>query len=73
MNENKMKFPCVCCGELTMDEQPPGTYQVCPVCGWEDDKTQYKNPDLEGGANALSLNQAREWYLQGLQDEKDTI
>lgn len=56
-----------------MDEQPPGTYQVCPVCGWEDDKTQYKNPDLEGGANALSLNQTRERYFRGYSDENDKI
>ena len=68
-----MKYACVCCGELTMKEQPPGTYQVCPVCGWEDDKLQYKHPDLAGGANELSLNEARERYLQGLKNDNDTI
>ena len=45
-----------------MDQEPPGTYQVCPVCGWEDDKVQFKNPDFSGGANSLSLNQAKEQY-----------
>ena len=59
-----IKYACVCCGELTMEEQPPGTYQICPVCGWEDDKVQFKHPDLEGGANELSLNQARERFRQ---------
>ena len=73
MENQTKKFACVCCGELTMDEQPPGTYQVCPVCGWEDDKVQFKNPDLAGGANELSLHQARERDLQGLHNEKDTI
>jgi len=67
--EQRKKYACVCCGELTMDEQPPGTYQVCPVCGWEDDKAQFKKPDLEGGANRLSLHQAREQW--GINHEKD--
>ncbi|MBQ8590766.1 MAG: hydrolase [Firmicutes bacterium] len=73
-NEEKRKYACVCCGELTMDEQPPGTYQICPVCGWEDDKFQFKNPDERGGANCLSLNESKEVYFsqkRGYNHEKD--
>jgi len=60
--EKREKYACVCCGELTMDERPPGTHQVCPVCGWEDDRAQYRDPDYQGGANKLSLNQARKQH-----------
>ncbi|MDD4807476.1 MAG: CPCC family cysteine-rich protein [Oscillospiraceae bacterium] len=40
---------------------------MCPVCGWEDDGVQLDEPDLEGGANEMSLNEAREAYRQGKQ------
>jgi hypothetical protein len=32
-----------------------GSYDVCPVCGWEDDCVQLANPTSEGGANKRSL------------------
>lgn len=41
----------------------------CPVCGkytfQENDGLQNKYPDLAGGANDMSLNQAREAYKKG--------
>ena len=40
----------------------PGSYEICPVCGWEDDKAQYKDPTLKGGANRLSLKEYKEQY-----------
>lgn len=40
-------------------------YEVCPVCGWEDDGLQRDEPDYEGGANRMSLNQAKEAWAQG--------
>lgn len=46
-----------------MTEEPPGTFEVCPVCYWEDDEVQFKNPDYEGGANKISLRAARENYV----------
>ncbi|WP_037885880.1 CPCC family cysteine-rich protein [Streptomyces sp. NRRL S-646] len=56
-----LKYPCVCCGHLTMDE-PPGSYQICPVCFWEDDAIQLRWPDYSGGANRPSLIEAQENY-----------
>jgi hypothetical protein len=53
------KFECPCCGYITLDEQPPGTFDICPVCFWEDDNYQFENPDYAGGANRVSLNQCR--------------
>ncbi|MBW7905417.1 MAG: hypothetical protein LC135_02880 [Phycisphaerae bacterium] len=59
MFSHHKKYPCPCCGLLTLDEKPPGTYDICPTCGWEDDPVQYRQPDFAGGANELSLNEAR--------------
>lgn len=42
-----------------MNEQPPGTFQICPVCYWEDDNVQFDDPSFAGGANQESLNDAR--------------
>lgn len=54
-----------------MTEEPPGTFEVCPVCYWEDDEVQFKNLDYEGGANTVSLRVARENYarLQACSEE----
>lgn len=53
------RFPCPVCGYLTFDEEPPGTYDVCAVCFWEDDEIQFRDPDYAGGANEVSLSDAR--------------
>lgn len=54
--------PCPCCGFRTMREEWRGSYDLCPVCDWEDDGVQYDDPDYRGGANEMSLNQARERF-----------
>ena len=33
-------------------------HEICPICGWQNDKVQKQDPDFEGGANKLSLKQA---------------
>jgi hypothetical protein len=53
------KYECPCCGYLTLEEKPPGTFEICPVCYWEDDDIQYYDPNYIGGANEVSLTQAR--------------
>lgn len=57
-------YKCPCCGNLTLTECPPGSYEICSICGWEDDDYQYNNPDYDGGANILSLNAARKEYFE---------
>ncbi len=52
------KYKCPCCGYITLTE-PSGSYDICPVCFWEDDPYQSENPDYEGGANRVSLNQCK--------------
>ncbi|EJS66361.1 hypothetical protein CN425_23275 [Bacillus cereus] len=58
-----MKYTCPCCGYKTLEEEPPGTYEICSICFWEDDPVQFKDPDLEGGANEVSLRQAQKNLL----------
>lgn len=59
----EMKFACPCCGYLTLDEEPPGTFEICPVCGWEDDEAQFRDSTYVGGANGVSLDQAKKNYV----------
>ncbi|HEX9577167.1 MAG TPA: CPCC family cysteine-rich protein [Myxococcales bacterium] len=58
------KFLCPCCNFLTLPEAPPGTFFICPVCGWEDDNVQFQRPDFAVGANRMSLNQAKKNFQQ---------
>ena len=55
-----MKYACPCCLYYTFEEKPSGTYDICPVCYWEDDIVQLADPDFSGGANDVSLNLAKE-------------
>ena len=52
-------YPCPCCKYLTLTEPPPGTFEICPVCFWEDDNVQFNDPSYSGGANHVSLDDAR--------------
>jgi uncharacterized Zn finger protein (UPF0148 family) len=52
------KHKCPVCGQYEFEGD--GSFDICDVCGWEDDPLQKDEPDLEGGANEMSLNQARE-------------
>ncbi|WP_083965581.1 CPCC family cysteine-rich protein [Dokdonella koreensis] len=61
-NVRYIHFPCPCCGERRLTAV--GAYEVCPVCDWEDDPAQSQDPDLAGGANAPSLNQARAQWAE---------
>lgn len=55
---------CPCCGRKTLGER--GGYEICPVCGWEDDGQDDDTADeVRGGPNgASSLTQARANYRQ---------
>ncbi|PSH21606.1 hypothetical protein B7R74_09955 [Yersinia pseudotuberculosis] len=57
------EYSCPCCGSKTIDNL--GDYEICPICKWEDDPIQSKKPDYVGGANKMSLNEAKEADKQG--------
>lgn len=54
-----MRYPCSCCGFLTLLEDRQDSHEICEVCFWEDDVLQFKYPDYKGGANVVSLNVAK--------------
>jgi len=55
-----MKYTCPCCGYKTLSSADRGSYQICPICFWEDDGAQFDDPDYDTGANPMSLRQAQE-------------
>lgn len=57
------KYACLCCGFYTLDAAP-GNFDICPVCYWEDDNIQRLDQNYKGGANDISLNEARRNYKQ---------
>jgi uncharacterized Zn finger protein (UPF0148 family) len=59
MNEKEITlYPCPACGFLVFEEAS-GSYDICSICGWEDDYVQLSNPRLRGGANRESLVEAQ--------------
>jgi hypothetical protein len=68
------RYQCPCCGCWTLPSEPPGTFTVCPVCGWEDDAFQAKHPDFSDGTNQVSLNTARRNFRQlGASDSRRLV
>ena len=51
---------CPVCGKMTLE-----SYGICDYCDWQNDPVQYENPEMSGGANKMSLNEARKAYKQG--------
>ena len=63
------KYPCHCCGFLTLGEAPFGfearpyqTWEICPVCFWEDEDWRYD--ETGGGANSVKLSDARKTFQE---------
>ena len=54
------KHLCPVCGLTTFSDV--ASFEICEVCDWQDDLYQLNRPDEDGGANNLSLNQARAKY-----------
>jgi hypothetical protein len=58
---------CLCCGYRTIEgyktdhgyTKPPETYDICPICFWQDDRVATRFPDEAIGPNGVSLNEAR--------------
>jgi len=63
-----LRYKCSCCGYYTLIEKYD---DICPVCRWQEDIVQKEDLDFKGGANEVSLNQARDNYkLFEVSDEK---
>ena len=62
--ENDVSLACPACGFLTIDDDFYGTYDICPICEWEDDQVQLANPACKGGANPESLIDSQKRILR---------
>ena len=66
MDENKKddftygRRVCACCNKRVVD-----FYDIWDVCGWQNDLVQNEDPDYGGGANRMSLNEAKKAYAEG--------
>ena len=54
---------CPVCEQYVFEEA--SSFEICEVCNWQDDRVQEDDPDYTGGANKMSLNQARKAYIKG--------
>ena len=52
---------CPVCGRMHVAE-----YDICDNCGWENDPVQAWKPTLPGGANQMSLEEAKAAYRKGM-------
>lgn len=64
------RYQCPCCNYYTLIDGDENSYDICNVCYWENDGLQFENPDMEGGANDVSLNQARNNFKEFNASEK---
>lgn len=55
-------YACPCCGSRTLHDPERGSFEICPICLWEDDEIALEQPDTVCGPNPVSLNQARQNY-----------
>jgi hypothetical protein len=62
--EVNKNYQCPCCGYKTLSLSPPNSFEICPVCYWEDDGVQFAKPDYANGANKISLNEARANFIK---------
>jgi uncharacterized Zn finger protein (UPF0148 family) len=63
------KYTCPVCGYKVFSEKT-GSYEICPICNWEDDLSQLAFPEMSGGANTVSLIEAQENFeKKGYSDE----
>jgi hypothetical protein len=60
------RYVCDCCGCRTLLN--PGSYEICGVCGWEDDRSDVwrreDGPDAPSGPNQISLTEGRANYAR---------
>lgn len=54
---------CPVCNKYTFEEW--NSFDICEVCGWQDNAVQQNNPSYCGGANLMSLNEAKKAYRKG--------
>ena len=59
---NNSKYTCPCCGYLIFD-CPPGSYEICSICFWEDSISELRFPKTTG-ANHVNLIEAQKNFAR---------
>lgn len=54
IGKNEKLYKCACCGYFTLDNI--GEYDICRLCGWEDDGTSSYKIDKFSPVNGSTLN-----------------
>ena len=62
--DGEMVFPFTCkvCGSENKGFNPGSN--ICPICDWGQDGVQESSPNLRGGMNYISFNEAKENYTK---------
>ena len=62
MNEKSIhRHKCPVCGKFVFPSE--SSFEICPFCDWMDDQYQIDYPDDDGGANNISLNEAKKRWM----------
>jgi hypothetical protein len=56
-------YPCACCGFLTLADPTGESWDICEVCGWQDDPVDNADTDVLG-PNKVKLSVARANFAQ---------
>ncbi|MDT0124681.1 CPCC family cysteine-rich protein [Paenibacillus sp. RRE4] len=56
------RLQCPCCYNFTIEAEEEVIVDICDVCFWQFDSVAHSNPQINIGANHITLNQARENY-----------
>lgn len=62
LETEKHSHLCPVCGKYEF--QTYDWYEICHVCGWEDNAMQNEDPDCAAGPNKMSLNEYKKIYLR---------
>jgi len=55
-------FQCPCCDYYSLEAR--GSFEICPICYWEDDGQDLDELEKVSGPNHMSLRQGRENFEQ---------
>ena len=56
------QLKCPCCENYTIESDEEFITEICEICFWQYDLLAHNKPDVNIGANGISLYEARENY-----------